>query len=137
MQKRDHNQTIPFSVLVDTKALEEICVYLCNADTSSSSRYFVGIVGSSPQFGNWNPIEGLRCRFEAQKAPGCDVWTCAVPKSKLLLNLQYRFYVAEWRIDIESDPAEKKLVVLAWESRLKPRVFDLAGCVVVNLIVIL
>ncbi|EUB59355.1 Putative glycerophosphodiester phosphodiesterase [Echinococcus granulosus] len=138
MQKRDHNQTIPFSVLVDTKALEEICVYLCNADTSSSSRYFVGIVGSSPQFGNWNPIEGLRCRFEAQKAPGfayfsvtivcrrCDVWTCAVPKSKLLLNLQYRFYVAEWRIDIESDPVEKKLVVLAWESRLKPRVFDLA-----------
>nr|CDS22094.1 hypothetical protein EgrG_000059000 [Echinococcus granulosus] len=149
MQKRDHNQTIPFSVLVDTKALEEICVYLCNADTSSSSRYFVGIVGSSPQFGNWNPIEGLRCRFEAQKAPGfayfsvtivcrrCDVWTCAVPKSKLLLNLQYRFYVAEWRIDIESDPVEKKLVVLAWESRLKPRVFDLAGSVVINLIVTL
>lgn len=67
---RDYNQTIAFSVLVDTKALEEICVYLCNADTSSSSRYFVGIVGSSFEFGNWNPIRGLRCRFEAQKSAG-------------------------------------------------------------------
>ncbi|KAL5963773.1 hypothetical protein TSMEX_008505 [Taenia solium] len=56
----------------------------------------------------------------------CDIWSCAVPKSKLPSNLQYRFYVAEWRIDVESDPIEKKLVVLAWESRLKPRVFDLA-----------
>ncbi|VDM22237.1 unnamed protein product [Hydatigera taeniaeformis] len=56
----------------------------------------------------------------------CDIWSCAVPKSKLPLTLQYRFYVAEWRIDIESDPVEKRLVVLAWESRLKPRTFDLA-----------
>lgn len=40
--------------------------------------------------------------------------------------------MAEWRIDIESDPVEKRLVVLAWESRLKPRVFDLAGNVVIN-----
>ena len=70
MQKRDINQSVSFSVVVDTKALEKICVYLCNADTSSSSRYFVGMVGNSPEFGNWNPIGGLKCRFEAQKTAG-------------------------------------------------------------------
>lgn len=57
----------------------------------------------------------------------CDLWSCDVPKSKLSTNLKYRFYVAEMRTGIEDDHDKKKLVVLAWESRLKPREFNLAG----------
>uniref|UniRef100_A0A5K3FHX0 GP-PDE domain-containing protein n=2 Tax=Mesocestoides corti TaxID=53468 RepID=A0A5K3FHX0_MESCO len=127
MQKRDPNQSVSFSVLVDANALENICVYLCNADTTSSSRYFVGMVGDSPKFGNWNPIDGVKCRFDAQKSAGRDIWSCAIPKSSLPPVLHYRFFVAEWRIDIESDPVDKRMVVLAWESRLNPRTFDLTA----------
>ncbi len=70
MKKLDPSQTVNFSVLVDAKALEKICVYLCNADTTSSSRYFVGIVGNTPELGCWNPEKGAMCRFEAQKSAG-------------------------------------------------------------------
>lgn len=137
MQKTDLSEQISFSVMVDSKALEKLCVYVCNADTFNSSRYFVGIVGNHSDFGNWNPLKGKQCKFQAQKKagyvlalipnsfPSHDLWSLDVPKDIFKKNFKYRFYVAEKRTDPENFSDDKKIIILAWESRLKPREFNL------------
>uniref|UniRef100_A0A0X3PRW9 Putative glycerophosphocholine phosphodiesterase GPCPD1 homolog T05H10.7 n=1 Tax=Schistocephalus solidus TaxID=70667 RepID=A0A0X3PRW9_SCHSO len=127
MSRRDLCSTVHLSVTVDTKALEKICVYLCNADTTTSSRYFVGIVGDAAEFGSWNPEKGIICKFEIQQTKGIEVWGCNVPVERFPPLLQFRYFVAEWRTCSEDEHTQKKMVVLAWESRIKPRNFELAG----------
>ncbi|VDL34392.1 unnamed protein product [Hymenolepis diminuta] len=127
MQKTDLSEQISFSVVVDSKALEKLCVYVCNTDTFNSSRYFVGIVGNHPDFGNWNPLKGKQCKFQAQKNAGHDLWHLDVPKDIFKKNFKYRYYVAEKRTDPENFSDDKKIIILAWESRLKPREFNLSS----------
>ncbi|VDO05017.1 unnamed protein product [Rodentolepis nana] len=127
MQKTDLTDRIPFSVIVDCKALEKLCVYVCNTDTFNSSRYFAGIVGNHPDFGNWNPLMGKPCKFRAQKMAGSDLWSLDVPKDVFKKNFKYRFYVAEKRTDPDQFSDDKKIIILAWESRLKPREFNISS----------
>lgn len=116
------NKTIHFSVDIDIDELRNHSVFLNCNNHYRSRRFFVGIVGDTSDFGNWNPQRGMVCKSELIKSNTSEVWGCIVAVDRLNPCLKYRYYIGEYASGYASS-SDKKFVLLAWESRLRPRTF--------------